>query len=102
MEKYYGQSKSQAERYTEFQKLLSISEKAIISHQDSVDLLVWPEGAIHFPILNYKEVPKHLDATDGLAVAVCHHLQGGGPTSGEKKYSGWDSFIKNNPNRKLS
>ena len=21
---------------------------------------------------NFKEIPKHLDATDGLAVAICH------------------------------
>ena len=26
-------------------------------------------------ILNIKEMPKHLDASDGLAAAVCHYLQ---------------------------
>ncbi|CAG5080559.1 crossover junction endodeoxyribonuclease RuvC [Parvicella tangerina] len=50
-------------------------------------------------ILNFKELPKYLDATDGLAAAVCHHFQGG---AGEKKksYSGWDAFLKDNPDRK--
>ncbi|GIR11847.1 MAG: hypothetical protein CM15mP23_04220 [Cryomorphaceae bacterium] len=28
-------------------------------------------------MLNLKEVPKYLDATDGLAAAVCHGLQNG-------------------------
>lgn len=49
-------------------------------------------------LLNLKKVPKHLDATDGLAAAVCHYLQLGKP-SGDKKYSGWKSFIKDNPNK---
>ena len=26
-------------------------------------------------LLNIKEMPKHLDATDGLAAAVCHYFQ---------------------------
>lgn len=52
-------------------------------------------------ILKYKEIPTHLDATDGLAVAVCHHLQAGSIMSTGKKYSGWDSFLKENPGRKV-
>ena len=28
-------------------------------------------------ILNFDEMPKYLDATDGLAVAVCHHFSKG-------------------------
>ncbi len=51
-------------------------------------------------IVNYKETPKYLDATDGLAVAVCHHFQGR-TISSKKSYSGWDSFLKNNPERKV-
>lgn len=39
-----------------------------------------------------------LDATDGLAAAVCHHLQSGRPTS-EKSYSGWKDFIAKNKGR---
>lgn len=42
---------------------------------------------------------KYLDATDGLAVAVCHFYQGnsmgGGPS-----YGSWSDFVKANPGRK--
>ena len=40
-----------------------------------------------------------LDATDGLGAAVCHHLQGGKPEQDDKKYSGWNAFLKENPDR---
>ena len=50
-------------------------------------------------LLNLKEFPtKYLDASDGLAVAVCHHLNSGNLVS-DKNYSGWDSFLKQNPDR---
>ncbi len=48
-----------------------------------------------------KKMPALLDATDGLAAAVCHYNQGG-PRSGisrQKKYSGWETFVKDNPAR---
>lgn len=41
-----------------------------------------------------------LDATDGLAAAVCHHFNSNGVSSSSKSYSGWASFIKENPDRK--
>lgn len=42
-----------------------------------------------------------LDATDALAVAVCHHFQAGNPLSGQsKKYKDWSSFLSDNPKRK--
>lgn len=50
-------------------------------------------------LLNLNELPKYLDATDGLAAAVCHHFQGGKGSS-EKNYSGWKSFVSQNPDRK--
>ena len=56
-------------------------------------------------LLKFKETPDFLDATDGLAVAVCHSFQriptGSGPgKSGSKKaYSGWDTFVKDNAKR---
>ncbi len=50
-------------------------------------------------LLKLKELPKKLDATDGLAAAVCHFFQRGKPDSGKKNYSGWDSFVKDNPDR---
>ncbi|UTW64593.1 crossover junction endodeoxyribonuclease RuvC [bacterium SCSIO 12741] len=49
-------------------------------------------------ILKFDEMPKYLDATDGLAAAVCHHFQSGSPTAG-KKYSSWKSFAANNPDK---
>ena len=51
-------------------------------------------------LLVLKDLPKHLDATDGLAAAVCHHFQRN-TNSDKKSYSGWDAFIKENPNRKI-
>jgi crossover junction endodeoxyribonuclease RuvC len=45
-----------------------------------------------------KEIPKNLDATDGLAVAVCHFYQQGNPLMKEGKQS-WEDFIRKNPDR---
>ena len=51
-------------------------------------------------LLSFKEDPKHYDATDALAVAMCHHFQSssvsGKSANGVK---GWDDFIKKNPAR---
>ena len=49
-------------------------------------------------ILNINEMPKHLDASDGLAAAVCHYFQRNN-SSKEKNYSGWTGFVKNNPKK---
>lgn len=49
-------------------------------------------------LLGFKETPEFLDATDGLAVAVCHSFQQNS-TSGSKSYSNWSSFIKDNKDR---
>ena len=43
--------------------------------------------------------PKFLDATDGLAAAVCHHFQNKLPALPGKKVTGWTDFIKQNPKR---
>ena len=51
-------------------------------------------------LLNFNELPKHLDATDGLAAAVCHSFQKGKLENGEKSYTGWKAFLTENPNRK--
>jgi crossover junction endodeoxyribonuclease RuvC len=47
-------------------------------------------------LLSIKELPKLLDATDGLAVALCHHYQRG---AGKSKKASWESFAKENPRR---
>ena len=47
-----------------------------------------------------KNNSKHFDATDALAVAICHHFQTNSiPGNGEKGLKGWDDFIKKNPGR---
>lgn len=44
------------------------------------------------------EIPKMLDATDALAVALCHHFhEGRVQTRGRN--AGWKSFIEENPDR---
>ena len=49
-------------------------------------------------LLQMKELPKNLDATDGLAAAVCHFYNDGKISVG-KSYSGWSSFVKQNEDR---
>ena len=50
-------------------------------------------------ILKNKNITDSLDASDALATAICHHNQAGSISTG-KKYSGWNSFLKNNPGKK--
>jgi crossover junction endodeoxyribonuclease RuvC len=51
-------------------------------------------------LLKFKESPEFLDATDGLAAAVCHSFQKITTGRGSKiTYSGWESFVKENANR---
>jgi crossover junction endodeoxyribonuclease RuvC len=54
-------------------------------------------------LLKFTETPDFLDATDGLAVAVCHSFQristGKGSSKTKKAYSGWDTFVKDNAKR---
>jgi len=49
-------------------------------------------------LFKIQEMPKHLDATDGLAAATCHYFQAR-TTSKTNQYSGWKSYIKNNPDK---
>ncbi|MEP7109971.1 MAG: crossover junction endodeoxyribonuclease RuvC [Ferruginibacter sp.] len=51
-------------------------------------------------LLNFKDDPKSFDASDALAVAVCHYFQESSlPGSSNTKVSGWDDFLKKNPAR---
>jgi crossover junction endodeoxyribonuclease RuvC len=52
-------------------------------------------------ILKLEEKPHHLDATDALAVALCHHYQSSSALGGrsEKGLKGWGEFIAKNPAR---
>lgn len=49
-------------------------------------------------LLKIKTLPKNLDATDGLAAAVCHYYNSGKVTAG-KNYTGWAAFVKQNEKR---
>lgn len=51
-------------------------------------------------LLKFTETPEFLDATDGLAVAVCHYFQRK-PVGAKKTYSGWKAFIADNPGKKI-
>ena len=48
-------------------------------------------------MLQIETKPKYLDATDGLAAAVCHALQKKIILNNKKET--WGQFIKNNPER---
>ncbi len=51
-------------------------------------------------LLHFKEDPTYFDASDALAVAVCHYFQENTVlASTGKKVSGWDDFLKKNPAR---
>lgn len=50
-------------------------------------------------LLNMKEMPESLDASDGLAAAICHSFQGGATTKDE--YGSWKAFLSKNPSRKI-
>ncbi len=58
-------------------------------------------------ILLFEDMPKYLDATDGLGVALCHCFKSGGPVAAQKsskpakKKGGWSSFLSENPDRIL-
>jgi crossover junction endodeoxyribonuclease RuvC len=53
-------------------------------------------------MLDLKEAPQYYDATDALAVAVCHHYQTGN-AAGKfvKTFKTWSDFISKNPGRVL-
>ena len=49
-------------------------------------------------LLKFNESPEFLDATDGLAIAVCHAFQRM-PSGSTKSYSGWEAFVAGNKKR---
>jgi crossover junction endodeoxyribonuclease RuvC len=51
-------------------------------------------------ILKADTLPTELDATDGLAAAVCHeYSKNNSGSAGAKSNKNWDSFLKNNADR---
>jgi len=49
-------------------------------------------------MMNIHTMPENLDATDGLAAAVCHFYQRNALTEG-KSYSSWKDFLNQHPSR---
>ncbi len=60
-------------------------------------------AAMLLSVLGMRELPASTDATDALAVAVCHHFSNTGRSAGTTaKRSGgkdWSAFLRNNPDR---
>lgn len=52
----------------------------------------------HFLHIPDSNMPTQMDATDGLAAAVCHYFQTNNPTQ-EKKFTSWKDFINKNPGK---
>jgi crossover junction endodeoxyribonuclease RuvC len=52
-------------------------------------------------ILKIEDMPDQLDATDGLAAALCHFYQSGSILKKKSSANNWKDFIKNNPDRIL-
>lgn len=51
-------------------------------------------------LLSFTDDPKHFDATDALAVAVCHYFQGRSvPAGASEKANGWKDFLARNPGK---
>jgi len=51
-------------------------------------------------LVTFNKDAAFLDATDGLAAAVCHYFQGDQALT-IKGYSSWKNFLKDNPDRKV-
>ena len=49
-------------------------------------------------IFNFKKIPKNLDSTDGLAVAVCHYYNLNS-LNNKSNYKDWNTFLKKNPDK---
>lgn len=49
-------------------------------------------------MLKVDNLPPELDATDAVAVAVCHYLQLKNPV-GKGEFKNWGDFVKKNPGR---
>lgn len=58
-------------------------------------------------LLKFEGHPEYLDATDGLAAAVCHYIQNSKPVlsnnkptkTTKKKSGGWSAYLSENPDK---
>ena len=49
--------------------------------------------------LGVKLESRHLDATDALAIALCHHYEISRPLASASGKGGWEKFLKEHPER---
>jgi crossover junction endodeoxyribonuclease RuvC len=56
-------------------------------------------AAMLLNILGLRSLPASTDATDAVAVAVCHHFSGNGTLGATTKTKDWGAFLRNNPER---
>ncbi|MCB0795495.1 MAG: crossover junction endodeoxyribonuclease RuvC [Flavobacteriales bacterium] len=58
-------------------------------------------AAMLLSILLVQQLPASTDATDAIAVAVCHHFAATGRSriTGSASKGGWSAFVRNNPER---
>jgi crossover junction endodeoxyribonuclease RuvC len=54
-------------------------------------------------LLKFEAMPSSFDATDAIAAALCHYFQTSGPVGkiSTKNYTGWDAFLKANPEKRM-
>ncbi len=52
--------------------------------------------------LNIKDMPKFLDATDGLAAAMCHYYKTSSVSTGKTATGGWKAFISENKDKVIA
>ncbi len=51
-------------------------------------------------VLNIAEKPRYFDASDALAVALCHHYQTASPIARQPGgFKGWEDYLKKNPGK---
>ncbi len=72
----------------------SITGNGHASKEQVSDML---QKTLHIP---KEQMPKMLDATDGLAAALCHHYQTSNPLAKNTNViRNWEEFVKANPNK---
>lgn len=71
-------------------------KQAITGNGNASKEQVWSmlQRQLHLP-----DKPKYFDASDALAVALCHHYENQSPLAGLTKKKGWEDFIAQNPDR---
>lgn len=54
-------------------------------------------------LMQLETLPKEFDASDAMAVAVCHYFTGGAEADAmgakKNKYTGWKAFVTENPDK---